>query len=443
MSENVREKYAAALSAMIRKETVSEVGNEDRTKFREFHALLKKLFPHIFAAAEFEDMDGSFLLRWKGKDSSALPVLFMNHHDTVEANGDWSCDPFGGEIRDGKLWGRGTLDTKGGLWAMLQAADELAAEGFVPETDIYFESACNEETTNLGAAHIAEVLKERGITFRFVLDEGGMVLYEPFSGAKADFAMIGMAERGCSSLLFTATGEGGHASVPEENTPLVRLGKFMAEADKNRIFDVHVNHVIREMLRRMAPTVKGPLGFVYRHSDFFAPVLKLVMPKISPTARALVQTTIAFTMAEGSDGYNVIPAKATLVGNMRVSHHQGWESSLKAISDLAAKYDLETSVLEKAEDSRLADYNDPVFGLMEKAVKEAFPKAITAPYIMTGCSDARHMDPLTKNCLHFTPFYIDKKQMESIHGLDECVDLSTLEPAVTFYKYLMKEANHV
>ena len=146
MSENVREKYAAALSAMIRKETVSEVGNEDRTKFREFHALLKELFPHIFAAAKFEDMDGSFLMRWKGKDSSALPVLFMNHHDTVEANGDWNCDPFGGEIRDGKLWGRGTLDTKGGLWAMLQAADELAGEGFVPETDIYFESACNEET---------------------------------------------------------------------------------------------------------------------------------------------------------------------------------------------------------------------------------------------------------------------------------------------------------
>ena len=80
---------------------------------------------------------------------------------------------------------------------------------------------------------------------------------------------------------------------------------------------------------------------------------------------------------------------------------------------------------------------------MEKAVKEAFPKAITAPYIMTGCSDARHMDPLTKNCLHFTPFYIDKKQMESIHGLDECVDLSTMEPAVKFYKYLMKEAKHV
>ena len=88
MSEIIREKYAAALSAMIQKETVSEVGNDDRTKFREFHALLKELFPHIFAVAKFEDMDGSFLMCWKGKDSSALPVLFMNHHDTVEANGE-------------------------------------------------------------------------------------------------------------------------------------------------------------------------------------------------------------------------------------------------------------------------------------------------------------------------------------------------------------------
>ena len=442
MSEIIQDRYIANLAAMIRKETVSENGSTDLTKFREFHALLKELFPHIFAAADFEDMDGSFLMRWKGTDPQALPVLFMNHHDTVEAKGDWHHDPFGAEIYDKKLWGRGTLDTKGGLWAMLQAADDLAAEGFVPETDIYFESSCNEETTNLGALHIAEVLKERGIRFSFVLDEGGMVLYEPFSGAKADFAMIGMAERGCSNLLFTAKGDGGHASVPEKNTPLVRLGQFMAEADKNRIFKVHVNHVIKEMLRRMAPTVKGPLGFIYAHPGFFAPLLTFVMPRVSPTARALVQTTVAFTMAEGSDGYNVIPAKASVVGNMRVSHHQGWESSLKAISDLAKKYDLETTVLEKAEDSTLADFHDPAFHLMEQAVKAAFPKAITAPYIMTGCSDARYMNPLTQNCLHFTPFFIDERQMESIHGLDECVDLSTLKPAVEFYRYLMKGAKH-
>lgn len=433
-----QDRYIACLAAMIRKETVSENNNDDTKKFREFHEVLRRLFPHIFEAAEFREFNGSFLLIWKGKNNEALPVMFMNHHDTVEASGDWKHDPFSGEVCDGKLWGRGTLDTKGGLFGMLEAADELAAEGFTPETDIYFESSCCEETSGKGAKMIAEDLKERSIRFSYILDEGGMIMYEPISGAKGNFAMVGMAERGCSTLLFTARGEGGHASTPENDTPLVRLGRFMEKADTQKIFKAEISDVIKEMLRRLARTVKGPLGFVYAHPDFFAPVLKRVMPKTSPTARALVQTTVAFTMAKGSEGFNVIPAEASVTGNMRVSHHEGFRNSLSAISGLAKQFDIETTVIDEALDSRAADFRGPAFLLIEKAVNASFENVITAPYIMTGCSDARFMQELTDNCLHFTPFIIDKEQMESIHGINECVDVSALLPAVDFYKFLMK-----
>ena len=436
----VNEKYVSNLSRMIKQETVSFYGQDDLSKFFEFHKLLKELFPSLFAVCEIEKYEASLLLKWKGKRSDK-PVLFMNHHDTVEPQDEaaWTHPPFSGEVFEGKLWGRGTLDNKGGLWGMLQAADDLAAEGFVPGQDIYFESSCNEETTFQGALHLSEKLQERGIRFDYVLDEGGMITYEPIGGAKDTFAMIGMGERGCSNLLFTAKGNGGHASSPDYDTPLVRLGRFMAEADRTGLFKKEISPVILEMFRRLAPSTSGPIKLIYSHPKLFAPVLKLVMPKTSGTAKALLQTTIAFTMAKGSEGRNVIPSEASVVGDMRVSHHQGYEKSLKAIASLAAKYDIELEVLEEAMVSPLADYKSDAYKLMEEAVTHAFPNVKCAPYIMTGCSDARFMARLTDNCFHFVPFIIDKQQLESIHGIDESVDVSTLEGAVEFYKYLMKE----
>lgn len=435
---NRNEKYAEALSKMIQAETVSEMKEKDLTRFFKFHDVLRELFPNIFSVAEFEDFEGSIVLKWKGKNPEANPVLFMNHFDTVEAQGEWKYSPFSGQIAEGKVWGRGTMDTKSGLWGMLTAADELAAEGFVPECDIYFESARNEETTGLGSKHISEVFQERGLRFSMVLDEGGYIMYEPIGGAKGNFAMVAMGERGCCSIKFTAKGKGGHASSPDNDTPLVRLGRFMDEADRMTCFDVQVTPVIKEMLRRLSPTVGGTLKIVYANPDLFEPVLKKVMTKSAGTARALLQTTIAFTVAQGSTGWNVIPAEASVVGNMRVSNHQGFDSSYEAIKNLAAKYDITCELLDPAVDSELADFNGEAFKLIEAAVNNSYDGVITTPYIMTGCSDARWMTKLSDNCLHFVPFRVNDQQVGSIHGLNENIDVDTLAQGVDCYKFMMR-----
>lgn len=432
--------YAEGLARLLRCETVSAAEDRDREKFRRFHALLRREFPLLFAAADVEDFDGSLLLRWKGCGKRE-PIMLMNHHDVVEATGTWTHPPFAGEMADGKLWGRGTLDTKGGLYCMLQAAEELLSEGFTPAGDVYFFSTCTEETTGEGARLIAAALKERGLHFRFTLDEGGMILTEPIAGAKGTFAIVGLGEKGCADLKFVARSTGGHASTPGKDTPLVRLGKFMAAAEKTELFPASISPVVHEMFARLSGSMRGVMRLALGNSRALSPLLKKIVPSVSPMAGAMLRTTLAFTMAQGSAGTNVLPQEAWIIGNMRYSHHQGSRGSIEAVRRLAAKFDVETEVLDAGVDSPLGSYESEGFRLTEKAVAAVFPGVATVPYLMTAASDSRFLDVSLTDCaLRFTPFHISDEQLASIHGIDENVDIAVLPGAVDFYRYMIKEA---
>lgn len=437
--DNRTNRYAQQLAQLIQCETISCDHQPDKSKFYGFQQLLREMFPEIFRKCTLEDFHGSFLMHWKGQCSDA-PILLMNHQDVVEAPGAWKYPPFSGTIADRKLWGRGTLDTKGGLWAMLQAANELAETDFVPQNDIYFMSGCNEETDGSGAEEISATLQKRGIHFAMVLDEGGMIMHEPIGGANGTYAMVGVGEKGCVDLKFIARSSGGHASTPGKNTPLVRLGKFMTAVEQSNIFKADISPAVAQMFKRVAATMKLPLKFILGHPMLFKPILLKVIPSVSSTAGAMLKTTVAFTMASGSEGFNVLPHEAWVVGNMRFSHHQGEKDSIYAIRKLAEKYDIETVVLEPGFASPLSDYNSDAFALIEKAISTVFPGVITSPYVMTGASDCRFMSRVSENCFRFAPFQITDKQMDSIHGLDENIDLKSLAPAVDFFKYIITEA---
>ena len=438
MSDTRTNAYAFQLAKLIQAETVSSEAKGDRTKFYQFHDLLRKTFPRLFAVCEFEDFNGSILMRWKGKTEDS-PVMLMNHHDVVEAPGEWKYPPFSGTIAEGRVWGRGTLDNKGGLWAMLQAAEELAEEGFVPRCDVYFVSTCMEECDGSGADSISLALMERGIRFSMVLDEGGMILQDPIGGADGTYAMVGLGEKGCVDLKFIARSAGGHASTPERDTPLVRLGKFMAEVDRGRIFETKLSPTVCAMFSEVSKSMHGYMKLFLGHPRLFAPILTRVIPQISNVAAAMLKTTVAFTMASGSEGANVLPQEAWVMGNMRYSHHQGGKASVDAIIRLAEKYNIETVILDPGFDSPLSDHRSEAFALVERAVAKVFPGVRTSPYVMTGASDCRYMSRISENCLRFAPFLIDGKQMESIHGINENVELSALAPAVDFYRYVMEE----
>ena len=162
---------AHKLSEMVQYETVSHANVDEAEKFLGFHELLEKLFPLVHKNLEKTVIDGNLLFRWKGTGDGA-PILLMSHQDVVPAEGEWSHEPFSGDIDDGKVWGRGAADTKASVMAFFEAVEELLAEGYTPPTDVYLASSCTEEWGGEGAPKIVAELKRSGIEMYLVCDEG-------------------------------------------------------------------------------------------------------------------------------------------------------------------------------------------------------------------------------------------------------------------------------
>ena len=415
---------------------LKEEKKDEVEKYLEFHKVLEELFPLVHKELQKTEIDGNLLYYWKGK-SSEKPILLMSHQDVVPAEGEWIHAPFSGDIADGKVWGRGTADTKCTVMAFLEAVEELLAEGFVPPTDVYLASSCTEEWAGDGAPKLVKELQRRGIRLFLLCDEGGAIITEPVGGIPGNFAMVGVFEKGKADVKFTAKSNGGHASAPSKGTPIARLCAFVNEVEKHSPFQKKMLPEVSAMFTSLAPYASFGLKLVLGNMWLFKPLLKAVLPKISAQAGAMLQTTIAFTMQSGSDAYNVIPQEATLGANMRFIPHQGEKESLEIIRNLASKYGLETEIIHSNDYTKPVDIHGEGYRLMEQVIAQTFPGLPSSPYVMTGATDAQFYSPVCDNCIRFAPVVYGPEQMKGMHGLNECMEYNCLPGAVQFYKNLI------
>ena len=431
--------YGERLAEMVRCETISSRDHMDLSKFETFHSLLAELFPRVHQCCEKHVFDGSLLYKWAGR-GEADPIILMSHQDVVEAGGKWDHEPFSGHIDErGRVWGRGTVDTKASLFCIFTALEELIESGFVPAGDVYIASSCTEEISGPGAPATVEYLKSQGVKPSLVLDEGGMILEAPIAGVKGLYAMVGVVEKGYADVKFTAKSNGGHASAPGKNTPLVRLGRFMADIEDHPPFERQLSPTMEEMFKRLAPNMGFGLKAVLTNLWLFKPVLLKVLPAINASAGAMTQTTLAFTTAKGSDGLNVLPQEAFVTGNMRLIHHQSGPESFEAVRKIAAKYGIETEVLYEDAPCPVVGYESRQFKLIEDITANIYPGVQVSPYVMTGGTDAKFYKDICPNCIRFAPLYIDSQQYGSVHGLNENIFRGALPYGVDFYKSVIEQ----
>ena len=434
------ERAAACLSTLVRCKTVSyrDAALEDDAEFEKLIAALPALYPHVFERCSFERLNGRALLfRLPGKSEGA-PTVLMAHYDVVPANEEaWDAPAFDGVVRDGCLWGRGTLDTKVTMNGALFAADTLLAGGFVPEHDVYFAFSGGEEVSGPGASYIVDLFEARGISPALVLDEGGAVVEGVFPGVSRPCGLIGIAEKGMIDLAYTVKSNGGHASAPKPNAPVDRLARACTKVLDNPP-KLHLTAPVREMFDTLGRHSSFLYRVIFANLRLFLPVLDLICKKGGGEMNALLRTTIAFTQMKGSAASNVIPPEATLVSNIRINPAESVESVTAHIARAIGDEGVCLSHLDSNEPSRISRTDTDGFARVASAVASTWRGAIVAPYLMVQCSDSRHWGRISDRVYRFSAMDLTGEERASIHGNNEKIRLDALARTVEFYLRLIR-----
>ena len=436
------EKASHDLGEMIKCKTIShrDASLDDEREFEKFEKLLPELFPGVYAKCSFEKVGNrGLLLRWKGKSSDA-PSVFMSHYDVVSVEeNDWEKPAFEAIVDNGVLWGRGTLDTKGTLNGILQAAESLIGEGFVPQNDIYFAFGGNEEVNGDGSYGIVQLFKERGINPGLVLDEGGAVCTGVFPGVKTPIALIGIGEKGMINVEYTVKGGGGHSSSPKAGGPVARLSKACLNVEKSSF-----KYIVSKPTAEMFNTVGRHSTFLYRmifaNQWCFGPVLSLYAKLSGGEFNAVVRTTTAFTQMEGSKGVNVIPPVAKMASNHRIIPGETVETVVEHIKKAVNDENVEISVINGNNPSVISETDCEAYERVRSTVAETWQDAIVTPYLMVAGSDSRHWGEISDKVYRFSAMALTKEERGMIHGNNERIPFDTISRTVEFFQRIMRKS---
>ena len=439
-SEAELAQHAERLAQMIRCETVSCRESFDDTEFKKLRDTVRELFPLFHEKAQFMTFSyDCWVYKLPGKDQSRN-MMVMSHHDVVAGTGEWKHPPFAAEIADGKLWGRGTVDTKTPLFAEFTAFEELLGEGFEPPCNLWLASSHNEEIGGDGIPLALEYFKKQGIEFELILDEGGAVIAAPMPGISCKCAMLAVHDKGRHLLKCPAEEGASHTGLaPKTDTPVVRMAKFIAEVSEKKPFIRRIYPQVRAMFEGLCPYMAFPMRLIFANLWLFAPLLKTLMPKINPMAGAMLGTMCSFNTINGGK-YGSVQAKTVEAGAyLRCIDDKDLAQDIAAFRTIAEKYGVEVTDGEGNEYHAPADLGKPAYDYVRECVADVFPHVACAPFILPAGTDARWLTDVCQCVIRFAPIDIDPQQFASVHSPDENIDIKAVGNAIAFYKRLLRE----
>jgi carboxypeptidase PM20D1 len=439
--EDVRDRVVAKLQALVRIPTVSHVdpAQRDAAPFVAFVAELARQFPLLHEHLELTPIPGHALLfRWPGR-SAERPVVLMAHIDVVPVDEDapWQHPAYEARIVDGLLWGRGTLDDKGCLVGIAEAVERLLEQGFQPEQDIWLSFGSTEEVSGDTAQLAVDELRRRGVQPWFVLDEGGAVAADAFPGIKPPLAVVGVSEKGTTTLELRVDGRGGHASTPVRMDATARLARAIVRLDSSP-FPASIPEPTLEMFRRIAPHAPLPLRVMIGNAARLRPVLTRALIAAGPEPAALTRTTVAVTTLSGSPAPNVIASTARAGINARVLVGDTVESVVAHVTKAIHDKRVTVSVVEAVEASPVSPVDDDAFRLLEATIAETFADAVPTPYVMMAATDSRFFTAICPRVYRFAPFRMTKAQRQAIHSYDEHIGIDDLGDGMLWYQRLIE-----
>lgn len=431
---------AERLARMIRLPTVSaEIDERGMAPFEDFVSLLAEMYPLVHQHLELERItDLGLLYRWRGRDSTADPLVLMAHFDVVpvDETDAWTHPPFEGRIEDGWVFGRGALDDKGPLIVTVEAVENLLAAGFTPARDVYLSFGGNEEVFGASAQQIAATFRARNIMPWLVLDEGGAVVSSPLPMVRGSAAMIGVGEKGILTVRLTARSDGGHASAPPTLTAVRRVARAIDRLGP-RTFRPRTPGAISQLLTEFGIRTDGIAGAAYRLLGSLPVLSSRVFAALGGEPAALVRTTVAATMQSGGTAANVLPSQASATLNLRIALGETVASTVRRMRRRIRDRQVSLEIIDASEPTAESATDNAQFALIADAVAVSHPDAAAAPYIVMAATDSRHFHRFAPAVYRFAPLAMSAAQRASIHGVDERVEISELERGELFHRTLL------
>ncbi|MBS8264008.1 M20/M25/M40 family metallo-hydrolase [Mesobacillus boroniphilus] len=443
----IKEDHAInTLSKAVQFKTISyqDRSKMDMMEFDRFISFLEKSFPMVHKELELEKVNGYALVyKWNGTDSTKNPIGLTSHYDVVPVlegtEENWEQDPFSGAVADGKIWGRGTLDDKVGVIGILEAAEHMLTEGYQPSRDIYLMFGHDEEIGgDEGASKIVSSLKERGVKFDFVLDEGGAIVENMVPGVEQPVGVVGVSEKGSATAELSIEGSGGHSSQPKDRTNIGRIASAIAKLEETQ-FPADLKGPGEDLFEFVAPEMSFAMRYVFANKFIFEPIIEKILLQ-QPASAALIRTTIAPTIFHAGEQYNALPEKASAIINLRLMPGDSLEEVKEFIEETIDDDAIKVTI-EGSEASGVSNVDSWHFRSIQQSAKNVYDEAVIAPYLMFAGSDAKHYDSIAENTYRFLPVQLTSEDLNRMHGTNEHISIDNYLNAISFYMEVIKEVD--
>ena len=441
----------ARLAGAVKFPTVSfEEGTRppDSVAFRALHEYLRVSFPIVHQKLTRDTVAGlSLLYTWRGTDTTLAPVVLMGHLDVVPVipgtEAQWTQPAFGGVVADNFVWGRGSLDDKVSVLAILEAAEGALRGGFQPKRTIYFAFGHDEEVGGSGARALKAALLTRGIKPpALVLDEGGAIMPGEMVGATGTVALVGTSEKGFLSLQLTARGAGGHSSSPPPHTAIGRLATAITRLEQSP-FPLVLDGPTKLMMEHLRASM--PYGQRLALSNlwlFRTMVMRALATK--PASAAMLRTTTAVTIVSGGVKTNVLPIDAKATVNFRIRPGETLASVTERVRQVVADTGITIEAVGfRTEPSPVSDPEGAGFKAVEKSLREIFPDPglLVTPYLVIGGTDARNWSDVSGQTFRFIAAPMEADALTRVHGTNERVRVGDYVTAVRFFERLLRNTD--
>jgi acetylornithine deacetylase/succinyl-diaminopimelate desuccinylase-like protein len=365
-------------------------------------------------------------------------LLLLGHIDVVGVEREkWSVDPFGGVIKDGYLWGRGTLDDKGMTVANLAVMVALKRSGQPLDRDVIFLAEGDEEAGGEHGIEFAINKHWEKIAAAYAINEGGRVLLK---GGKVQYVGVQASEKIPVNVEVIATGPSGHGSVPRPDNPIVRLATAVAKIGAYTP-PAKANTITRRYFEQLAKIEDPEIGKWMRALEtperFDQATRRL--SEASPMWNSMLRNSIAPTILRGGIRGNVVPSEARATLNIRLLPGESIQELVaelkKIVNDPQVRFEIQPATRQPAPPSAI---DNELFQRIEAVTPQVFPGAIVVPFMSTGATDSAQLRRRNVQAYGVLPFPLTEEDVARMHADDERIPVESFRQGVRFLYALVE-----